>query len=228
MRCHRWETAYAFHPSSGGRPNSRSRRSRSARAGACIVRRRRPASVSWRTTSPSTPTRGVTAGTVDPAVVVDLTDQVTERHLALGRAAGPLARAATRARRSPARPTAPRLTDVTGLEIDKLDGARVAAYLESYLSRTFGAADADRGPIGALLSDSIEAGPQNWTERILEQFRHSRGYDPTPWLPALAGFIVGSAAQSDRFLFDYRRTISRALRLGLLRHRRRRWRTGTG
>jgi hypothetical protein len=34
-----------------------------------------------------------------------------------------------------------------------------------------------------------------------------RGYDPTPWLPTLAGVLVGSRADADRFLFDWRRTL---------------------
>lgn len=97
----------------------------------------------------------------------------------------------------------PALPDSTGLEVDKLDGRRVAAYLQRHLAQ-FGA---ETG-FGALLSDSIESGAQNWTDAIAEQFRERRGYDPTPWLPALAGFIIRGAAASDRFLYDYRRTIA--------------------
>ena len=41
--------------------------------------------------------------------------------------------------------------------------------------------------------------------------RAPRGYDPAPWLPALAGYLVGGAAASDRFLYDYRRTIAELL-----------------
>ena len=97
----------------------------------------------------------------------------------------------------------PALPDSTGLEIDKLDGRRVAAYLGRHLTE-FGA----ESGFGALLSDSIEAGAQNWTDDIAERFLELRGYDPTPWLPALAGFVVGGAVASDRFLYDYRRTIA--------------------
>ena len=106
----------------------------------------------------------------------------------------------------------PAPADSTGLEVDKLDGERVAAYLETHLAR-FG----DRIPpdalsrFGALLSDSIEAGPQNWTDRILEHFVALRGYDPLRRLPALAGYLVGDADESDRFLFDYRRTLAELL-----------------
>lgn len=55
--------------------------------------------------------------------------------------------------------------------------------------------------------DSFEDGFPNWTENILEQFRHYRGYDPTPYLPALSGYLIGSAVITDRFLNDYRKTL---------------------
>ncbi|GAA1981322.1 hypothetical protein GCM10009777_13610 [Microbacterium pumilum] len=97
----------------------------------------------------------------------------------------------------------PALPDSTGLEVDKLDGRRVAAYLQRHLAE-FGV----ESGFGALLSDSIESGAQNWTDAIAERFRELRGYDPTPWLPALAGFVIEDAAASDRFLYDYRRTIT--------------------
>src|SRR5262249_35135603 len=49
---------------------------------------------------------------------------------------------------------------------------------------------------------------QNWTPTFLEQFRSLRGYDPVPYLPALAGHVVDGAEVSDRFLWDVRRTIA--------------------
>ena len=55
--------------------------------------------------------------------------------------------------------------------------------------------------------DSFEDGFPNWTGDILRQFRRYRGYDATPYLPALSGYIVGSASVSDRFLNDYRKTL---------------------
>jgi hypothetical protein len=56
--------------------------------------------------------------------------------------------------------------------------------------------------------DSFEDGFPNWTEKIVERFRHYRGYDPVPYLPVLAGYIIGSAEISDRFLHDYRKTVA--------------------
>ena len=105
----------------------------------------------------------------------------------------------------------PATPEATGLEVDKYDGAAVRAYLEHYLGLYRDAAGPDligqRG-VRALLTDSIEVGEANWTPHMLEQFQRLRGYDPRPWLPALTGTLVGSRAESDRFLYDYRRTLA--------------------
>ncbi|MFE7846161.1 glycosyl hydrolase [Microbacterium sp. NPDC057407] len=105
----------------------------------------------------------------------------------------------------------PAPADSTGLEVDKLDGARVAAYLDAHLARFAGTAPEGAPGFAALLSDSIEAGPQNWTDDIADEFASRRGYDPTPWLPTLTGRLVGSPSESDRFLYDYRRTLAEVL-----------------
>ena len=58
------------------------------------------------------------------------------------------------------------------------------------------------------MMDSWEAGMQNWTDDMIAEFHRRRGYDPTPYLPALTGRVVGSAEVSDRFLWDFRRTMA--------------------
>lgn len=101
--------------------------------------------------------------------------------------------------------------EATGLEVDKYDGAAVRAYLEHYLGMYRDAAGADmigQHGVRALLTDSIEVGEANWTPRMLEQFQRLRGYDARPWLPVLAGVLIGSRAESDKFLYDYRRTLA--------------------
>jgi hypothetical protein len=106
---------------------------------------------------------------------------------------------------------APATDEATGLEADKYDAAAVADYLETYLASYRQAVGDDlMGSHGlrAMVTDSIEAGPSNWTPRLIEQFQALRGYDPRPWLPALTGTIVGSRAQSDAFLYDFRRTLA--------------------
>jgi hypothetical protein len=59
-----------------------------------------------------------------------------------------------------------------------------------------------------MVMDSWEAGMMNWTDDMIQQFKTRRGYDPTPYLPVLSGRVVGSADISDRFLWDFRRTIA--------------------
>ena len=62
-----------------------------------------------------------------------------------------------------------------------------------------------------MMFDSWEASHANWSPQILDDFKRLRGYDPTPWLPALAGYEVESE-QSDRFLWDWRRTLQQLLK----------------
>ncbi len=98
----------------------------------------------------------------------------------------------------------------TGLEVDKLSAAHVRSYMTHYLDSyqsTVGPLMGKRG-LQYLISDSYEAGPANWTDDLIEQFRKRRGYDPTPWFPVLTGRVMESAAASDRFLWDYRRTLA--------------------
>ena len=104
----------------------------------------------------------------------------------------------------------PATAEATGLEVDKLNAEHVRAYLERYLDmyakvtgpRLFG-----RRGLSSITVDSSEIGMQNWTENILAEFRRLRGYDPAPWLPVLTGAAVKSPADSDKFLWDFRRTI---------------------
>ena len=42
---------------------------------------------------------------------------------------------------------------------------------------------------------------------MVEEFKARRGYDLLPRLPALAGIVVNSAEETERFLFDWRTTI---------------------
>ncbi|WJL94449.1 glycosyl hydrolase [Microbacterium sp. ET2] len=147
------------------------------------------------------------AGVIDPAEVVDLTGHVSDGILHWAPPPGRwrvlrLGASTTGAVNGPALP------DATGLEVDKLDGRRVRSYLETHLARFAGAA---AEAVSALLSDSIEAGLQNWTDAIAEEFAARRGYDPTPWLPCLLGWVVGDAGRADAFLYDYRRTLAELL-----------------
>lgn len=101
--------------------------------------------------------------------------------------------------------------EATGLEVDKYDGAAVRRYLETYLGQYKSATGDDligKAGLRALLTDSTEVGPSNWTLAFKAQFKRLRGYDPEHWMPVLAGIPVGTRAQSDAFLYDFRRTLA--------------------
>ena len=71
---------------------------------------------------------------------------------------------------------------------------------------------ADAGPLAGntlkyLHTDSWEVENVNWTPTLRAEFHKRNGYDFLPWLPVLAGRIVNSREESDRFLFDYRKTL---------------------
>jgi hypothetical protein len=109
----------------------------------------------------------------------------------------------TGAKNRPAVPTG------LGYEADKLSPRHMEAYARGY----FDPIAAALGPLfGKALShvliDSWEAGTQNWTDEMVGEFQRRRGYDPRPYLPALLGRIVESAGESDRFLWDFRRTLA--------------------
>jgi len=58
-----------------------------------------------------------------------------------------------------------------------------------------------------LHTDSWEVEVANWTPKLREEFQKRRGYDPLPWLPVIAGRILNSRDESNRFLHDFRRTM---------------------
>ncbi len=108
----------------------------------------------------------------------------------------------------------PAPVEATGLEVDKLSAPRVRNYIETYLAQyrgSLGTSNSLDSGIDGLLSDSFEAGMANWTEDLIEQFTARRGYDPQAYMPTLAGYVVGSATESDAFLYDYRRTLAELL-----------------
>lgn len=107
------------------------------------------------------------------------------------------------------RANGPAEPEATGLEVDKLDAAAVGRYAQTYLDLYKAASGGKLGAngVGSLITDSWEAGFQNWTPTLLTEFKARRGYDPKPFAPVLAGRVVDSAEASERFLWDYRLTL---------------------
>jgi hypothetical protein len=105
----------------------------------------------------------------------------------------------------------PATAEATGLEVDKLDRRFVKKYFDTYLDsykETVGADLMGRKGIKYVVNDSWEAGAQNWTDNLVADFKRLRGYDPLPWMPVLTGHVVESAAASDKFLWDFRKTLA--------------------
>lgn len=104
----------------------------------------------------------------------------------------------------------PASPEATGLEIDKLDKEAWKRYFTHYLDMYKKAANGLMGEKGIqyMVTDSYEAGASTWTANIPAEFKKRRGYDLKPWMPVLAGHILESAEASERFLWDWRKTIS--------------------
>lgn len=98
--------------------------------------------------------------------------------------------------------------EASGLSVDWLNHTGVDLQFEN-LGKIFlqEAGDLAGKTLKYFCDDSFEDGFPNWTENIIDQFKKYRGYDPTPYLPVLNGFIIGSVEVSDRFLNDYRKTV---------------------
>jgi len=99
--------------------------------------------------------------------------------------------------------------EATGLEIDKLRPEGLQLHwrkgIEPVLDHLGGAVGKS---FRQVLIDSYEAGLHHWTPRMRDEFQQRRGYDPGPLLLALTGRVVGGTAETERFLWDFRRTIA--------------------
>lgn len=105
----------------------------------------------------------------------------------------------------------PASAEATGLEVDKLNRGYVKNYLDHYLKTykdTVGPAKMGPAGITFVVTDSVKVGAQNWTDDMLDEFDRRRGYSAVSRLPALTGVVIDSTAETNRFLWDFRRTIA--------------------
>jgi hypothetical protein len=97
----------------------------------------------------------------------------------------------------------------SGYEVDKLSKEHTLAYIKEYTAPIANALGPLYGKsLQYVMLDSWEAGMQNWTDDMLNEFKKRRGYDLTPFLPCLAGRVLGNSDISDRVLWDFRRTLA--------------------
>ena len=155
----------------------------------------------WKTSKDDQPIR--------PEDVVDLTEKLNpDGTLEWDVPAGEWVVVRTGHRMTGAKLSVP-MAGMEGLENDFLDRAGV----ELMFAKAGKILIEDAGSLAGntlrgFCSDSFEAGYPNWTANMIKHFKKYRGYDPVPFLPVFRGWIVGSAEISDRFLYDYRKTVA--------------------
>lgn len=96
-----------------------------------------------------------------------------------------------------------------GLECDKMSREAVRKFWNSYPALLLQLAGENAGKtFNRIEIDSYEAGPQDWTPLMCDEFSSRRGYELLPWLPALTGVTVDDAKATTRFKKDWQETIT--------------------
>ncbi len=94
-----------------------------------------------------------------------------------------------------------------GLSLDHLNPAAFKKFSDDVIIPLIHAAKKAGNSLHYLQTDSWEMKRVGWTNNFANEFKKFRGYDITPYMPVLAGRVVESVEQSNRFLYDYRATI---------------------
>jgi hypothetical protein len=95
----------------------------------------------------------------------------------------------------------------SGLSLDHLNPKAFKKFSDDVILPLITTAKAAGNSVHFLQTDSWEMGNVGWTNNFPAEFKKFRGYDIYSYLPVLAGRVVETVDQSDRFLHDYRRTI---------------------
>ena len=99
-----------------------------------------------------------------------------------------------------------------GYEVDKLDSTDVLVQYEHYLKPLFEKNSRYLGnTFEGILFDSYEAGFQNWTERLPEEFTKMHGYDLLDYMPVFSGRPVESMKVTEQVLYDFRELLDHML-----------------
>ena len=96
-----------------------------------------------------------------------------------------------------------------GLECDKMSRDAVRRFWDAYPAQIIALSGSETGRTFQRLEiDSYEAGGQEWTRLMPEEFMRRRGYDILPWLPALAGVTIGSKEATQKMKRDWQETVT--------------------
>lgn len=110
--------------------------------------------------------------------------------------------------RSTGTTTRPAPTPGHGFEVDRFSSDALRYHFNQFHQKLLDKIGTQRKGRGltTLHLDSWESSSQNWTPDFKKKFKNRRGYDPQPYFPAYAGQIVGSREETERFLWDLRKT----------------------
>ena len=141
--------------------------------------------------------------------IIDLTGKVSEEGVLIWDAPPGGWKIIRLGHTSTSRVNAPAPKAGEGLEIDKLRREGLDVHWENGIEPIL----KHLGPLvgksfNNILVDSYEAGLHHWTPRMREEFKKRRGYDPGPYLLTLTGRLLGDVPTTERFLWDFRRTIA--------------------
>ena len=95
-----------------------------------------------------------------------------------------------------------------GLCYDQIHANGIKAHWNDVAQPLIDIAKKNGNSLTYIHTDSWEMGLTNWTHDFRKSFKRLRAYDMTPFLPVLANKIVGSRDLSNRFLEDFRLTVS--------------------
>jgi hypothetical protein len=97
----------------------------------------------------------------------------------------------------------------TGLSMDHFSAEATEFHFNHFIERLQQKlGDIGNTPIKYFYLCSYEVVGFVWTPRMLEEFENRRGYDMTTYLPVLKGKVIQNEDITERFLYDYRQTLS--------------------
>lgn len=99
-----------------------------------------------------------------------------------------------------------------GYEIDKASSVIARFHYEKYVGELLKRVpEENRSALKYVIADSYEQGSQNWTDGFEKTFEDKFGYNPKEYLPVFGGKVVNSVEESNRFLWDLRRSVADAV-----------------
>jgi len=94
-----------------------------------------------------------------------------------------------------------------GLSVDHLSAEAFELFSKTVITPLIQTAKSAGNSVKFLQTDSWEMDMVSWTNIFPVEFKKYRGYDIQSYMPVLAGRIVESRSESNRFLHDFRKTI---------------------